>query len=80
MHSTVHGCMFSVMTLRALANRKAALHRHFGPDDPRTLAATAALRRALLRAAIEEAVASEPPMTRSERRELAALLTGMGVR
>jgi hypothetical protein len=41
-------------SLRALANRKAALTRHFGAGDARTLAASAQLRMALLAQAIIE--------------------------
>lgn len=76
MRSATHRCMFSVMTLKQLSSRKAALYRHLGPDDPRTLEAAGALRTALLRAAIEKAMASKPPLSRDERRELVALLAG----
>ncbi len=68
-------CSITVMTLRQLANRKAALTRHFGADHPDTLAATAALRTALLREAITQAVQTSPPLTDDERGELVALLT-----
>lgn len=57
------------MSLRALAARKAALTRHFGPDDPRARRAAAELRVARLRAMI-----TADPLTEAEREELAALL------
>lgn len=57
------------MSLRALAARKAALTRHFGPDDPRALAAAAELRVARLKAMI-----TADPLTEIEREELAATL------
>lgn len=62
------------MTLRQLANQKAALTRHLGADHPRTLEVSAALRTALLREAIHLAVRTLPPLTDTERAELAALL------
>ena len=62
------------MTLRQLAARKAVLTRHFGPEHPDTMAATAALRTALLKQAINEAVQTLPPLSTDERAELAALL------
>lgn len=58
------------MTLRELANRKAAFTRHLGPDDPRTLAAASALRVAKLKKML-----AEPPLTEAEREELLAVLT-----
>lgn len=64
------------MTLRQLANKKAAYTRHHGPDDPLTLAAAAQLRTELLRTAIEEAARTLPPLTRAEKAELTALLQG----
>ncbi len=64
------------MTLRQLSSRKAALTRHYGDDDPRTLKVAAALRQALLKKAIEQAVTTLPPMTDAERDELTALLAG----
>ena len=63
------------MSLRQLANRKAALTRHFGPEHPDTLAAAAALRLALLKQAINDAVQTSPPLTDTERDELTALLS-----
>jgi len=64
------------MTMKQLANRKAALTRHHGSDDARTLKAAAALRTALLRQAITEATAVLPPLTDTEIAELTALLAG----
>jgi hypothetical protein len=61
-------------SLKALAGRKAALVKHHGPDDPRTLAACAELRTALLVQAIREAARTLPPMSAAEKEELAALL------
>lgn len=57
------------MSLRQLAARKAALTRHFGPDDPRAQAAAAELRVARLKAVI-----TAEPLTSDEREELAAVL------
>lgn len=61
------------MTFRQLASRKAVLTRHLGADDPRTLEAAAALRTALLKRAITDAVAVAP-LTGAEIVELTALL------
>lgn len=64
--------------MRSLSTRKAALVRHLGADDPRTLKAAAELRTAVLRQAIEEAVTVLPPLTDAEIAELTALLAGTG--
>lgn len=66
------------MTLKQLANRKAALTRHRGADHPATLEATGALRYALLAQAITEATAVAPPLSDAEVAELTALLAGTG--
>lgn len=60
--------------LKSLANRKAALVRHLGADHPRTLEASALLRTALLKQAIDAAARTLPPLTDAERDELVALL------
>lgn len=60
-----------VPALRQLITVKAALTRHYGPDDPRTRAAAAELRLARLRHAIQAA-----ELTEDDRHELARLLLG----
>ena len=65
-------CMPSPLV--TLARRKAALSRIYGCDDERTLAAASALRRALLERDIGKALGTHPPMTDTERAELAELL------
>jgi hypothetical protein len=64
-----------VLTLRQLANKKAAMTRHFGSDDARTLEAAAQLRYALLAQAIREAARSLPPLSPAEKAGLIALLS-----
>lgn len=66
------------MSLRQLANKKAALTRHYGADDERTLEAAGRLRTALLAQAITDAMAAPPPLTKAEIVELTALLAQAG--
>lgn len=59
------------MSLQAvtLARRKAALTRHYGPDDPRTREAASALRLARVRELLEEG-----PLSMEERTDLVRVL------
>ena len=54
----------------------ASLTRSRTPDDPELVAAKAALKAAVLAERIRRAVDEAPPLTESQRSELAALLRG----
>lgn len=63
------------MSLQAvtLARKKAALTRHYGAEDPRTLVIAAQLRRARL-ARLAAQLLAEDHLSERERTELTALL------
>lgn len=63
-------------SLAARKSRKAALVRHRGALDPKTLNADAELREALLEAHINKVVRAWPPLSPEQRDRLAILLRG----
>ena len=56
--------------------RIAAIKRHNGEDDPRLPLAERDLRAAKLRERVRADVATWPPLSASQKAEIAALLTG----
>lgn len=61
---------------RAKIGRRAALVRHRGTDDPRTIEAGQDVRAAVLEEHIRAAVDKWPPLTPQARDRLAVLLRG----
>jgi|tagenome__1003787_1003787.scaffolds.fasta_scaffold17035786_1 hypothetical protein len=66
--------MSTIQPVRAAHSRLAATRRWRGPDDPATGEAERDLRVARAAEYIEELVAGAPPLTPSQRRDLAGLL------
>ena len=65
------------MSARTAANtRAAALHRHHGPNDPRTLDARRHLAEVQIDDAIERALATAPPLSDDQVDRIAARLRG----